>query len=49
MQNAAEAVTGPTAGDGGALGHFSWQGQWEQVAHRGMPDVFDFSFELQQP
>lgn len=49
MRNAAEAVVGPTAGDRGALGHFSWKGQWAAVAHKGMPDVYNFDFELQQP
>lgn len=49
MANAAEAVSGPTAGDAGALGVFKWGGQWEGVAHRGQPDVFDFDFELQKP
>lgn len=49
MRNSAEAVSGPTAGDDGLLGTFSWQGPWAYVAHRGMPEVFDFDFELQQP
>lgn len=49
MSNAAEAVAGPTAGDGGALGVFTWKGNWENVAHRGQPEVFDFEFEVQKP
>ncbi|KAF6266793.1 phospholipase B-like protein [Scenedesmus sp. NREL 46B-D3] len=49
MANAAEAVAGPTAGDGGDLGVFKWGGKWQGVAHRGQPEVFDFAYELQQP
>lgn len=49
MSNAAEAVNGPTRGTQGSYAPFSWEGRWSGVSHRGMPDVFDFSFELQQP
>ena len=49
LLNAAEAVNGPTLGQRGDLGAFAWRGEWEGVAHKGMPEVFDFEFELQQP
>lgn len=48
MANAAEAVNGPSVGDG-SLPLFSWEGKWAGVAHKGMPTVFDFKFELQRP
>jgi hypothetical protein len=49
MVNAAEAVNGPTLGSDGSLAPFSWVGQWEGTAHKGMPATFDFVFELQKP
>lgn len=49
MANAAEAINGPTPGSDGSLGAFSWEGQWAGIAHRGMPTMFDFDFELQMP
>jgi hypothetical protein len=48
MMNMAEAVNGPTSGDRDALGTFSWS-KFPDLAHRGMPDTFDFAFEPQQP
>eukprot|EP00775_Hariotina_reticulata_P010288 gene10288-10447_t len=48
MMNMAEVVNGPTLGDRDALGPFSWS-KFPELAHRGMPDSFDFSFEPQQP
>jgi hypothetical protein len=47
LRNAAEAVNGPTKGSG--LEAFKWSGRWDGVAHDGMPDVFDFDFEVQEP
>lgn len=49
MSNAAEAVNGPTLGTHGNYAPFSWEGRWSDISHRGMPAVFDFSFELQKP
>lgn len=49
MANAAEAVSGPTLGTDGSLQPFSWSGPWSGVAHRGMPDRFNFEFELHKP
>jgi len=49
MMNGALAVNGPTQGSDGSLGPFSWTGQWSGIAHKGMPTLFDFTFELQKP
>ena len=48
LRNVAEAVNGPTPGQRGDLGAFAWRKKWEGVAHKGMPEVFAFAFELQQ-
>lgn len=49
LKNAAEAVNGPTTGTGQSISPFQWSQGWGNVAHKGMPDVFDFDFELQLP
>lgn len=42
----AEAVSGPTT-DG--VSPFKWSNAFDETSHRGMPDEFDFAFELQSP
>jgi hypothetical protein len=43
----AEAVNGPTA-DG--LKPFSWVvSPFKNITHEGLPDVFDFQFEVEAP
>ncbi|KAI8474290.1 MAG: phospholipase B-like protein [Monoraphidium minutum] len=42
----AEVVNGPTAQ---GQPPFEWSGRWANVEHRGMPDRFDFNFEVQSP
>lgn len=55
LRNAATAVSGPTRGgsaDGRvppSLPPFAWQGRWRHMEHRGMPELFDFDWELMQP
>ncbi len=47
LNNTAEAINGPTLGSG--LKPFAWAKGWQNVAHRGMADVFNFAWELQRP
>jgi len=42
-----DAISGPTTSNG--LEPFAWTAEWEDTAHPGQPDVFDFDFVPMAP